>query len=271
MILIYTTGYFFEKNRDIKIINKKIDKRTVEIATVKKLKDNETVIAYTSLKTYNGIIEYKTVDLLRVEGCYFKVFEKKKKLRRIVGYVPIGDNRFIGVQKLNLLPIILFPLLLCLILSFAFCGRNSNAPTNEPVSPIEDVSNETTTENKYNPEYEVPLNDNVTESTFENKEIDIKLKACYIMVVSKETGMATVVFSNDKNNPCDLYFSVYLSDGTLLYKSKAVAPGNELTKIQLNTVLDEGTYKGYYKIDTAALETGAAMNNASFSLDIIVR
>lgn len=251
-MLIYTTGYFFEKNRDIKIIKKKTDKKTVKMSTVKDLKDNEIVIAYTTLKECKLSEHDKDNNYLLVDGVSFEVFEKKKKLRRTVGYVPVGDNKFIGVQKTNLLPIILLPLLLCLILSFTFCGRN-----------IEDPSN------VWNPTYEESTTQDEEDKTMaENRNIPIPSPTT--MQVDKETGKAKVSLRNLEESLWDFEFYVFLDNGTLLYQTNLVAPGNKITDITLYTTLEEGTYTGYVIVQPYVIGTGDKTNNMKFKIDIIV-
>lgn len=250
-MLIYTTGYFFEKNRDIKIIKKKTDKKTVKMSTVKDLKDNEIVIAYTTLKECKLSEHDKDNNYLLVDGVSFEVFEKKKKLRRTVGYVPVGDNRFIGVQKINLLPIILLPLLLCLILSFTFCGRN-----------IEDPSN------VWNPIYEESTNKEEDKTMAEIRNIPIPSPTS--MQVDKETGKAKVCLRNLEESQWDFEFYVFLENGTLLYQTNLVAPGNKITDITLYTTLEEGTYTGYVIVQPYVIGTGDKTNNMNFKIDIIV-
>lgn len=250
--MIYTTGFFFEKNRDIKIIKKRTDKKTVEMSTVKDLKDNEIVIAYTTLKKCKLSEHDKDNSYLLVDGASFEVFEKKKKLRRTVGYIPVGDNRFIGVQKLNLLPIILIPILLCLILSFAFCGRNTEDPSNV-----------------WNPTYEETTNQGDDEqTTAEQRNIPI---SCFTtMQVDKETGKAKVSLRNLEESLWDFEFAIFLDNGIILYKTNLVAPGNKITDITLYTTLEEGTYTGYVFVQPYVIETGEKTDNMNFKIDIVV-
>ncbi len=47
---------------------------------------------------------------------------------------------------------------------------------------------------------------------------------------------------NPEVNKCLFVFSLYLSDGTLIYKSDYVKPGEVLNKITLNQTLEKGLY-----------------------------
>lgn len=252
MMLIYTTGYFFEKNRDIKIIKKKTDKTTVKMSTVKDLKDNEIVIAYTTLKECKLSEHDKDNNYLLVDGVSFEVFEKKKKLRRTVGYIPVGDNKFIGVQKTNLLPIILLPLILLLLLSLAFCGKNEKEPPKV-----------------WNPNYEESTNQGEDEqTTAEQRNIPI---FCFTtMQVDKETGKAKVSLRNLEESLWDFEFAIFLENGTILYKTNLVAPGNKITDITLYTTLEEGTYTGYVFVQPYMIGTGEKTDNMNFKIDIVV-
>ena len=49
--------------------------------------------------------------------------------------------------------------------------------------------------------------------------------------------------SNPSANTCDFIISIYLSDGTLLYQSDRVAPGESLTEITILQRLQSGIYR----------------------------
>ena len=49
--------------------------------------------------------------------------------------------------------------------------------------------------------------------------------------------------SNPSTNTCDFIISIYLSDGTKLYQSDRVAPGESLTEITILQPLQSGVYR----------------------------
>lgn len=53
----------------------------------------------------------------------------------------------------------------------------------------------------------------------------------------------TVCFSNPAQNCCYFQISLYLEDGTLLWKSEDVAPGENSEPVVLTQTLEAGTYK----------------------------
>lgn len=52
-----------------------------------------------------------------------------------------------------------------------------------------------------------------------------------------------ILLSNPSTNTCDFFISIYLSDGTLLYQSERVVPGETLTKITILQPLKSGVYR----------------------------
>ena len=52
-----------------------------------------------------------------------------------------------------------------------------------------------------------------------------------------------ILLSNPNTNTCDFFISIYLSDGTLLYQSDRVVPGEALTKIAISQPLKSGVYR----------------------------
>ena len=52
-----------------------------------------------------------------------------------------------------------------------------------------------------------------------------------------------IEFSNNAKNPCALKAAIYLADGTLLYESRCLMPGETVANITLTTELNEGLYQ----------------------------
>jgi len=52
-----------------------------------------------------------------------------------------------------------------------------------------------------------------------------------------------ILLSNPSTNTCDFFISIYLSDGTLLYQSERVVPGEALTTITISQPLKSGVYR----------------------------
>ena len=50
---------------------------------------------------------------------------------------------------------------------------------------------------------------------------------------------------NPESNQADFYATVQLEDGTVLYESGLIEPGQGVTEVPLNKTLDAGTYQAY--------------------------
>ena len=61
--------------------------------------------------------------------------------------------------------------------------------------------------------------------------------------LTADTLEQTLCFPNPAQNSCYFQISLYLEDGTLLWKSADVAPGENSEPVVLNQQLAEGTYK----------------------------
>ena len=67
-----------------------------------------------------------------------------------------------------------------------------------------------------------------------------------------------------------LVLLIELEDGTQLYQSSHVPPGNEIRKINLSQPLPKGTYTAYVSILTNEINTGTPMNSAKTKITINV-
>ena len=80
-----------------------------------------------------------------------------------------------------------------------------------------------------------------------------------------------VNFSNPKDNPCYFEISLLLEDGTVLYKSAMIKPGQAIYSIKLNKALKAGTYNAMLKYDTYSLNGLAPMNGAAVKISLIAQ
>ncbi|MBQ8028147.1 MAG: hypothetical protein IJ262_01930 [Clostridia bacterium] len=78
-----------------------------------------------------------------------------------------------------------------------------------------------------------------------------------------------VDFFNPNNNPCYFVISLYLSDGTLIYKSDFIAPSEHINNIKLTQVLKRGVYGNCRLVyDCYALNNKATLNSGEVKLEI---
>lgn len=79
------------------------------------------------------------------------------------------------------------------------------------------------------------------------------------------------LYNPDKNN-CYFIISIMLPDDTELFQSEMLAPGDSLSKIALNKILDPGTYKdAILRYSCFDMKTLKGMNgaNVKFILEVI--
>lgn len=239
-------------DRKVKIYTLKQDDKKSKIAAVNKLDSEEKNTLFTSFKKkQNGDENY----LYTKEGLQFRVFEEKKFYQRIKGYVPIGQNLYVGIAKFNMLFVII-PLILTLLLGlFSFCGRGpekNNTPSWDPTID-QNIGDENTT---------VPLN-----STGKIKIAGFS----EWYVPSGKTDKLSINLKNPDGNPCYFSFSIVLADtNETIYQSDMVPPGESIKKISITHELSPGEYPAYINISTYALEDGNPMNSATLNLNITV-
>lgn len=259
IIYTYNSGLLINKS-GVKKTTKNVDGSEVTIFSLEKLSEGNRVVGYTDLKPYSSerfnILSVKRNDDKSYSNIDFNVFKKKHRLfHKTEGYIPVGTdgNEFIEVVKIRFLPIILLILLLLgMLLCFNYC--NSNIDGKKPWRPtIQDFSNQWQDE----------------DTTKLQNSIDVV--GFTAIAVDSKTGNAKVSLINPEGNPCYFKFYIYTENGVPLYESDLVPPNKEITKITLNTKLEEGSHKGYVFIETFELETGNEMNSAKFDIDIISR
>ena len=79
----------------------------------------------------------------------------------------------------------------------------------------------------------------------------------------------TVDFFNPAENQCYFIISLYLSDGTLIYKSDYIEPGEKITDIELLQTLKKGVYKNCtLNYDCFTLTNKSRLNGSTVKLEI---
>ncbi len=177
---------------------------------------------------------------------------EKRKCRRIVGYVKGEDSGFYAMTAPPLLPF-LFLLLLSLLLLFFLLSNISNQSVKEPWTPVIDSGI-----------YDI-LTDGDTDIS--SQSIQINGFTDWSLPAGKTENLP-ILLENPKGNPCYFTFSIVLADGTILYESKQVPPGNCISSVTINQPMDEGEYTAELVIHTNDTRTGAPMNSAKSKITI---
>lgn len=124
--------------------------------------------------------------------------------------------------------ILLAIVIVILVLLFYFCQRHNANPTADVTSTTESESLDFT-----------PYNN--TEDTITIPGIDgLNLKAGQLQ--------QQVDFCNPSQNKCYFQISMFLSDGTLIWKSDYIAPSAEISEITLYKKLQRGLARNSYKV-----------------------
>ena len=79
----------------------------------------------------------------------------------------------------------------------------------------------------------------------------------------------TVHFYNPEKNNCLFVISLFLSDGTLIFQSEHIHPGEQLTDIALLTQLEQGIYKNCCLLyESYSLDGQTQYNGSQFTIEI---
>lgn len=193
----------------------------------------------------------RTENIIQTEKNSFDLFKERPSFSVVRGYVKGNDNNYYGIIRPNFLPfILLIAMLFCL---FTMFHPNELTVDDEPWNPVIEQFTDF---------------DETTEES-ERKQITI----CGFTewnVKAGETGNLPISLKNPEGNPCYFTFIITLEDGTVLFQSDYVPPGNEIKRITINESLEKGTYTAFVSILTNELETGAKMNSADTKITINV-
>lgn len=193
----------------------------------------------------------KTNRVIVCDGIPFDLREKRK-CRRTVGYVKGDDGGFYAMTAPQLLPF-LFLLLLSLLLLFFLLSVVFNRPVDNP----------------WNPEIDPGIHGTLPDSSTDNGNQSIQINGFTDWSLpAGKTENLPIVLENPEGNPCYFTFSIVLSDGTLLYESKQVPPGNRISSVTINQPLSDGKYEAEIVITTNDVVTGTPMNSAKSKIII---
>lgn len=92
-----------------------------------------------------------------------------------------------------------------------------------------------------------------------------------INLVADELEQTTRLYNPEQNN-CYFKISIVLADGTVIWKSDFMAPGEKADKITLLKSLPEGTYNdATIKYDCFSMSKKSGLNNARIKLKLVVK
>lgn len=201
-----------------------------------------------------GFFSVRKAKTNRVIVCYGIPFDLRtqKGFCRIIGYVKGEDDGFYAMTTPFTVPCIFFLIsLLCLICLFCFVGSHPSA------------------DKPWNPEIDPGIYDSLPDRDSENSSKSILINGFTDWSLpAGKTENLPIMLENPESNPCYFTFSIVLSDGTVLYESKQVPPGNRISAVTINQPLSEGKYDAEVIIRTNDIETGTPMNSAKSKITI---
>lgn len=203
-------------------------------------------------KNIQGFFHFRkshTENTIQTEKNSFDLFKEKPLFSAVRGYVKGTNDNYYGVLTKSVTPLLV--LIVVLIGAFIMLNSCNTQTNNEPWNPVIEqfVDIEETTEEA------------------ERKQITICGFTEWNMKAG-ETENLPISLKNPDGNPCYFTFIITLEDGTVLYQSDHVPPGNEIKRITINEPLEKGTYTAYVSILTNEIETGVKMNSADTKITI---
>lgn len=171
--------------------------------------------------------------------------DKKERLKNPKGYIYVGDDTFITIERVNPL-FILFPilaLLLLLLLSVNFSEDLFN------IAETTGIINETNT----------PVNSSITETT--------KIPGYSNIILNSEKP--NINLSNPEGNTVYMVYDIQDEEGNSIFTSNAI-PAGQMLPVDMYSKLSKGSHKVKFTITTFDSETKAQCNGATQEVDIII-
>ena len=100
------------------------------------------------------------------------------------------------------------------------------------------------------------------------KPTGVKLKAVTGINFVAEQCDQTVDFSNEESNQYAIVVMILLGDGTILYESPQINPGESITEIRLSRGLAQGIYKNSLLVYKIYGKDGTFINQCEFQIEI---
>lgn len=257
-IFTYNPDFIFNKSGVTKI-TKKIAESELTIFALKNIGENDSVVGYSKMKicsdrknNVNCVLRVKNQTNTISDYVKFEVKEKKRCTQKPISYVPVGENKYIGVIKSSKSRVI-FPLLILLILSaFLYFGLNPHSK----------------------PEWFPNIDGNIgvhQKSEDETKVGSIKANGFTKWIVpAGQTKNISVPLTNPAENRCYFQFTITLDEtGEVLYESQLVPPSEGIYLIDISRPLEAGIYSATIFISTTDVETGGKMNSCKMKTTIV--
>ena len=121
-----------------------------------------------------------------------------------------------------------------------------------------------------NPQYEFEPEQSIVQSSEELDFDSISIPGKESMTIQANTKSVSVDLYNPEDNKCYFEISLLLEDGTEIYKSKLLKPGQHLYKIELDKALKKGTYNATIHYSTYTIDGNyTPLNGANVPIKLI--
>lgn len=91
------------------------------------------------------------------------------------------------------------------------------------------------------------------------------------MVMKENTKEQTVSIGNPADNACNFVIVLKLADGTKLYESQELKPGEGLEEISIEQELEAGEYQAVIEYKCYAIEDNSPLNGGSAEFQLYVK
>lgn len=199
-----------------------------------------------------------TDNRLMIGANTFDCLDSKNKLYKLMGFVKDEEGNLYGLIKCRLPFYVVWLILLILCMAILInCLGNHGAGTQDNAIWTPQID-----EGIYNDDAGIL-------EEIERKQITIHGFTDWT-IPAGQTDSLPIALENPEGNPCYFSFSIVLQDGTRLYESDHVPPGETLSNITINEALEEGDHQASVYITTAEIGTGTPMNSARTEITIHV-
>ncbi len=178
------------------------------------------------------------------------------KSHKNIGYIPCGQNKYIGFYKKKatglILPLILLPLLVLSVL-LAMWYR-SHQP--EPEIQVPSI--------KYEIDSSITNYEGQLKRPADMDQTQILIPGFSALYVKEGSDMVNSCLFNPADNPCFFQFNVVdTTTGEILYESKLVPPGKGIEGFKLNRTYEAGEYPAVIQFKSHDLEDPSINYNGS--------
>lgn len=97
----------------------------------------------------------------------------------------------------------------------------------------------------------------------------VQIEAASGFIMDAGVTAQSVKFNNSKSNDCAFIVTLYLADGTEIYKSDYLYPGDSINEIELKRTLKAGLYKDALMVyQLYSIESHKPINRCEFPIEI---